>query len=104
MAEWEAGLGKGVRPRRRLSCVLWTRLKQQLRLPAESSSPLDPQVQQLLSATQLAGARAAGTGFSGLAVTVLRRVLRVAASAKMAPDAKTAVAGYVAGAPWPLQC
>lgn len=56
-------------------------------------------MQQLLGEEQLAQLRAAGpgAGFSGLAVTVLRRVLRVAASARMASDAKTAVVAYAAG-------
>jgi hypothetical protein len=58
---------------------------------------LHAQVQELLGKEALAQLRAAGVGagFSGLAVTTLRRVLRVAASAKMAPEAKTAVAAYV---------
>ena len=56
-------------------------------------------MQELLAGEAMVELRAAGAGagFSGLAVTVLRRVLRVAASAKMAPDAKLAVAAYVAG-------
>lgn len=60
---------------------------------------MPPQVQELLGNDQMAVLHAAGpgAGFSGLAVTVLRRVLRVAASAKMAQDVKTAVAAYAAG-------
>ena len=55
-------------------------------------------MQELLSEEELNQLRAAcvGAGFSGLTVAALRRVLRVAASAKMAPEAKTAIAAYVA--------
>lgn len=66
---------------------------------SQTHSVLPLQVQELLGGEGLAELQAAssGAGFSGLAVTVLRRVLRVAASAKMEADAKTAVAAYVAG-------
>ena len=62
---------------------------------------LHAQVQELLGKEELARLRDAGVGagFSGLAVTTLRRVLRVAASAKMAPEAKMAVTAYVASTP-----
>jgi hypothetical protein len=62
---------------------------------------LHAQVQELLGKEELARLRDAGVGagFSGLAVTALRRVLRVAASAKMAPEAKTAVTAYVSSTP-----
>lgn len=69
--------------------------------PVTHPHALHAQVQELLGEEELMRLRDAGVGagFSGLAVTALRRVLRVAASAKMAPEAKTAVAAYVSSTP-----